>query len=285
MASADDAPTSAVPERDAVRIVPLAVPGDLLRPLATAAPTAQARMTYRGGPLLTSVEVFVVYWGVAWASQPLADTASRVDSFFDTILVGEVMDQLSEYGVAGQQIGRGRRVGRAVVTAPDPGPVVTDAALQQMLRDQLGTNSSFPTVDRNSLLFVYLPPGSAVVQGGSRSCQAFCGYHDVMDSNLFYAVVPYPGCQGCTGTLSRLRRPDVRELARALRGGHGPGAGARMVRRRKRRDRGHLRLADPGGRRLHRPAGVVQQEQQLPVTRAGYPGVWFQLSSAGRPCS
>jgi hypothetical protein len=202
MISADDAPTGATPERDAVRIVPLAVPGDLLRPLAMVAPTAPARMTYRGGPLLTSVEVFAVYWGAVWASQPLADTASRVDSFFDTVLTGELMDQLSEYGVPGQQIGRGRRVGRAVVTAPDPGPVVTDAALQQMLRDQLGTNSSFPTVDRNSLLFVYLPPGSAVVQGGSRSCQAFCGYHDVMDSDLFYAVVPYPGCQGCTGTLS-----------------------------------------------------------------------------------
>jgi hypothetical protein len=202
MTSADDVPTSAVPERDAVRIVPLAVPGDLLRPLAAAAPTAPPRMTYRGGPLLTSVEVFVVYWGTAWTSQPLADTASRVDSFFDTVLTSELMDQLSEYGVAGQQIGHGRRVGRAVVGAPDPGPVVTDAALQQMLRDQLGTNGSFPTVDRNSLFFVYLPPGTAVVQGGSRSCQAFCGYHDVMDSDLFYAVVPYPGCQGCTGTLS-----------------------------------------------------------------------------------
>jgi hypothetical protein len=202
MTSADDAPSSAAPARDAVRIVPLAVPGQLLRPLARTAPAAPVRMTYRDGPLLTSVEVFVVYWGTAWAGQPLADTASRVDSFFDTVLTGEVMDQLSEYGVEGQPIGRGRRVGRAVVSAPDPGPVVTDAALQQMLRDQLVTNSSFPAVDRNTLLFVYLPPGTAVVQGGSRSCQAFCGYHDVMDADIFYAVVPYPGCQGCTGTLS-----------------------------------------------------------------------------------
>ena len=202
MTSADDVATGAASGQDAVRIVPLAVPGDLLRPLAMAVPTAPARLTYRGGPLLTSVEVFVVYWGQEWASQPLADTASRVDEFFDTMLGGDLLDQLAEYSVEGQQIGHGRRIGRAVVRAPVPGPVVTDAGLQQMLRDQLGTNGSFPAVDPNTLLFVYLPPGSAVVQGGSRSCQAFCGYHNVMDADVYYAVMPYPGCQGCTGTLS-----------------------------------------------------------------------------------
>ena len=51
-------------------------PGTSLRPLAAVAPTTPARLTYRGGPLLTSVEVFVVYWGADWASQPLADTAA-----------------------------------------------------------------------------------------------------------------------------------------------------------------------------------------------------------------
>jgi hypothetical protein len=43
-----------------------------------------------------------------------------------------------------------------------------------------------------------------VTQGGSRSCQAFCGYHNHVDRRLFYAVMPYPGCAGCTGSLSAL---------------------------------------------------------------------------------
>ena len=39
MTSADDALTAVASDRDAVRIVPLAVPGNLLRPLAAVAPT------------------------------------------------------------------------------------------------------------------------------------------------------------------------------------------------------------------------------------------------------
>jgi hypothetical protein len=43
-----------------------------------------------------------------------------------------------------------------------------------------------------------------VVQGGSRSCQAFCGYHNDIGGTIFYAVMPYPGCNGCTGGLSQI---------------------------------------------------------------------------------
>ena len=40
--------------------------------------------------------------------------------------------------------------------------------------------------------------------GGSASCQAFCGYHNAIGSNTFYAVMPYPGCSGCLSTLTSL---------------------------------------------------------------------------------
>ena len=56
----------------------------------------------------------------------------------------------------------------------------------------------------NSLYFIYVPPGVRVVMGGSASCQAFCGYHNAISSKTFYAVMPYPGCAGCTGGLSVL---------------------------------------------------------------------------------
>ena len=41
-----------------------------------------------------------------------------------------------------------------------------------------------------------------VVAGGSKSCQGFCGYHDAIGNQVFYAVEPYPGCAGCRGGLS-----------------------------------------------------------------------------------
>ena len=43
-----------------------------------------------------------------------------------------------------------------------------------------------------------------MVQGGSRSCQAFCGYHSDISGQIFYAVMPFPGCNGCTGGLAQI---------------------------------------------------------------------------------
>src|ERR671934_221989 len=79
-------------------------------------------------------------------------------------------------GVLIQQIGHGTRIGRAVVTTPEPDAMISDADIQHMLQQQLTVNPDFPQADRNTVFFVYLPPGVAVVQGGSQSCQAFCGY-------------------------------------------------------------------------------------------------------------
>jgi hypothetical protein len=188
--------------RDPVRIVPLHLPDDLLRPVEAAGPTSAPKLTYRGGPLLTAVKVFTVYWGSAWSSAPLADLAGKLDQFFDFVLTSELMDQMAEYNVTGQSIGHGSHIGRAVVTKPAPRHVVSDAAIQHMLQQEIGANAGFPTADSNTLFFVYLPPGIAVVQGGARSCQAFCGYHSDIAGQLFYAAMPYPGCAGCTGTLA-----------------------------------------------------------------------------------
>nr|MDQ2741834.1 hypothetical protein [Chloroflexota bacterium] len=61
-----------------------------------------------------------------------------------------------------------------------------------------------PQPTANSLYFVYLPPGVTVTAGGGRSCLSFCGYHDAITSQIYYAVMPYPGCNGCTGNLATL---------------------------------------------------------------------------------
>lgn len=203
--------------KDPIRIVPLHVPAELLAPLAGAAPAP--RLTYRGGPLLTAVKVFTVYWGTPWQATPLADTASRLDEFFDFALTSDLLDRLTEYSVPGKTIGPGSRIGRAVVTAPTPARVVSDAAIQHMLQQELSANPAFPAADANTLYFVYLPPGSSVVQGGSRSCQGFCGYHDNIGGQIFYAVMPYPDCGGCTGGLApfdALTSTSSHELCEAI---------------------------------------------------------------------
>ena len=55
--------------------------------------------------------------------------------------------------------------------------------------------------------------------GGSASCQAFCGYHNALDTKTFYAVMPYPGCAGCTGglaTFDALTSTSSHELCEAI---------------------------------------------------------------------
>jgi hypothetical protein len=178
-----------------IRIVPLHRPGASTR--AAAVP----RLTYRNGPLLTAVQVFTVFWGPAWNQAPDNDLLTQINQFFDYILTSPLIDQLREYSVPGLPIGHGSRVGTTVLTSPAPGASVQDSAIQQLLQQEIDAGT-LPTNNPNSLYFVFLPAGVQVVQGNSASCQSFCGYHDSFSQSVHYAVMPYPGCTGCTGGLA-----------------------------------------------------------------------------------
>jgi hypothetical protein len=198
---------------DAIRIVPLHLPG------AAPAPGPPPQLTYRGGPLIQAVEVFTVFWGAAWQQSPQDALAQRLNQFFDTILTSALIDQLAEYDAGGQTIGHGRRVGTTTLTTPAPRHSVSDTALQRLLNEQIASNAAFPQPTANTLYFLYLPPGTTVTQGGSRSCQAFCGYHSDINGQIFYAVMPYPGCAGCVGGLApadALTSTSSHELCEAI---------------------------------------------------------------------
>jgi hypothetical protein len=184
---------------DAIRVVPLHIPDELL-----AAPAAAPQLTYRGGALLTDVEVFTVFWGSGWQSGPQAGLIAKLNKFFDDILVSSLIDQLGEYSVAGMTIGHGKRTGTATITSPAIKHAVTDGAIQHMLRQEISVNAAFPKPGPNVLYFVYLPPGVSVTSQGSKSCTSFCGYHSDINGQIFYAVMPYAGCNGCLGGLAAL---------------------------------------------------------------------------------
>lgn len=203
---------------DAVRIVPLHAPEEVTAPVGAAAATPPL-LTYRGGPLLSAVKVFTVFWGTAWQAAPLSDTIGQLNDFFTFVLSSELLDQLSEYSVAAYQIGHGSLTGSATVTSPKLGRHVSDGTVQHMLNQEITANPAFPQPDANTLFFVYLPPGVSVSQGGSRSCQAFCGYHNDINAQVFYALMPYPGCGGCTGGLApfdALTSTSSHELCEAI---------------------------------------------------------------------
>lgn len=185
-----------------IRIVPLH-PGTA----RAAAPKISAKLTYRNGPLLTSVQVFTIFWGPTWLQPPQSALASHMNQFFDFVLTSSLMDQLDEYSVPGKKIGHGLLIGTITLDTPAPPKSVEDAAIQSMIQQQISAKK-FPATTPNTLYFVFLPPGVTVTQGGSASCKVFCGYHDAIpNTSVFYAVMPYPGCTGCLGGL-----PDVDAL-------------------------------------------------------------------------
>lgn len=204
---------------DAIRIVPLHLPSEMYRPSPGIAAPPSAQLTYRGGPLLDSVRVFTIFWGQVWQTAPNSDLASQLKQFFKFVLGSALIDQLAEYSVPGQAIGHGSFLGTATITQPALSHSVTDAAIQATLQQEIQNNPSVPKPDANTLYFIYLPPGTAVVQGASRSCQAFCGYHDSFGSGIYYAVMPFPNCAGCLGgmtDLDALTSTSSHELCEAI---------------------------------------------------------------------
>lgn len=168
-----------------------------------AVPATTPRLTYRGGPVLASVGVFVLYWGDAWTQGDAAQLPQQLDGFFDYVLTSSLMDQLAEYDTPAAAIGHGSRIGSHNVAGAPPADV-SDADVQSMIRSQIASGGPVPQPSASTLYFVFLPPGVTVSMDGGASCQSFCGYHDDIDSQIFYAVMPYPGCSGCTGGLSLL---------------------------------------------------------------------------------
>jgi hypothetical protein len=150
------------------------------------------------------VEVVTIFWGAAWSQPSNGALIGELNQFFDVILASSLIDQLDEYSTTTAAIGHGRRVATATMATPNVGTHVSDGAIQHFLQQAISTSSSVPSPTANRLYFVYLPPGVSVTQGGARSCQAFCGYHNDISGTVFYAVMPYPGCAGCTGRLSVL---------------------------------------------------------------------------------
>jgi hypothetical protein len=79
---------------------------------------------------------------------------------------------------------------------------VSDSTVQHVLQHEIAINGSIPQPTPDTLDFIYLPTGVAAIgPGGDQSCNQMCGYHFDIGSRIFYAVMPYPRCNGCVGDI------------------------------------------------------------------------------------
>ncbi|HSR89578.1 MAG TPA: hypothetical protein VLK22_04300 [Candidatus Udaeobacter sp.] len=183
-----------------------------LRP-SEAAVSPENLLTYRGGRLLTSVVVQPIFWGsVAWSSPQINTVPKKIADFFAAILKkGSVFNaQLAEYSLSGRpQFGPGSLLASVVVNSSPP-KRVSDAAIRTALAGWIRQGVVAAT-RQQTFYAIYLPPGTVSVNGREMSCRDYCGYHDSFVSNgvsVFYAVLPYPSCQGCLPRVSFERLLD-----------------------------------------------------------------------------
>jgi hypothetical protein len=166
----------------------------------TPAAPAKPHLAYFGGPLITKIQVFTIFWGKKWSAGPGSGIATKLNNFYNAILVSPLIDQLAEYSVPGQSIQHGALTGSKTITANAPVGSVTDTTIRTQLKAWISAHT-IPATTPNSLYFIYLDPGIVSIMGGSKSCSSYCGYHDAV-GKVYYAVMPYPSCAGCLGGLS-----------------------------------------------------------------------------------
>ncbi len=153
------------------------------------APKVPPLLTYRGGPLLKNVNVLPIYWGAQWQNHDMTD---KIDAFYDTVLPHpQFLNQIQEYSVPNYPIGPGQRSDSFIITDPAPWSFTFDFQIRNMLKKQIANEFLLsPTSD--TLYVVYTPPGTRVIMGFGMSCLSFCGYHNSINNQIFYAVISYP---------------------------------------------------------------------------------------------
>lgn len=204
--------------------VKLTIPSKIVPAVSTAQRSApKGKLTYHGGHLLTAVEVYTIFWGSDWEKEH-SDLIKGVNDFFDYIVTSPLIDLLYEYSVPDQVIGKGRRTDTVTITSSEPGQMVggsreiDDSEIQKALQGWIA-DGTIPQPNNNTLYFVYLAPGVTAVLNGDRSCNDFCGYHEVIDKSIFYAVVPFINCDDCKNDgqiIDALTKISSHELCEAI---------------------------------------------------------------------
>jgi MYXO-CTERM domain-containing protein len=188
---------------------PMHFPGEIKPQGGSTPPT----LSYLGGPVISEVQVVVVYWGAVSSA-----TMTFASGFYPAIVASPFIDQLSEYNTVGQTNGTNQKIVRgsflkAVSITPTTatGTTVDDSAIGPELTAQITAGSlPAPVYDAQgysrTLYAIYFAPGTTITQGSSSvSCTAFCGYHSSFTYNnntIPYAVFPdmspgtacYMGC-------------------------------------------------------------------------------------------
>ncbi|KAJ3253050.1 hypothetical protein HK103_001012 [Boothiomyces macroporosus] len=167
--------------------------------LQNAAAPAGAKLTYYGGPVISNVKVFTIFWG----GQSNVQYASQINQFYTGVTNSALFDMLAQYDTPTQNIGRGSFIGSYDYTGAATG-TLDDSTIQTTLKSLI-SSGKVPAADSNTYYAIHFAPGVSITQGGSSSCVEFCAYHNTIQNGsgyIYYGIIPDQGgsCAGGCGS-------------------------------------------------------------------------------------
>ncbi|MBV9572889.1 MAG: choice-of-anchor D domain-containing protein [Acidobacteriales bacterium] len=181
--------------------------------------TPGAGLNYYGGPVISNVQVVVIFWG----SNVDPTVTSQIGGFYQGVTNSSYFDLLQEYDTnitplgggfgTNQTIGRGTFAGAYTIVPSVCGSspcTIDDSQIQSELLAQMNAGHVPPpsfdnSANLNTVYMIYFPPGviSTLRQWTSCAPGGFCAYHYTTSGtyysrNLAYGVFPDFGSgSGC----------------------------------------------------------------------------------------
>ena len=174
-------------------------------------PAGSVTVSDGGGPVLTNVEVVVVFWGSYWTGTSPAPPISADTYYqcFTGIVTGPYMSSLNQY----RGVGPGTMLGEFINSASDPPNPFTANQVETMLTNYLTSNPACPAPvsGKNMFYAIVTPPNIAGPPGDEGEHLNFT-YNGVQ---AFYAFITDDG-QGLTqGSSNGVVNTFSHELAEA----------------------------------------------------------------------
>ncbi|HMF96006.1 MAG TPA: hypothetical protein VKE96_17005 [Vicinamibacterales bacterium] len=123
---------------------------------------ANNKFVDNNGPVIQVMQLFLIYWGNAWTTNPTPSSA-QITSACQTMLASSYMTGLAEY----RGIGRGFLRGTAVISTSNPPNNFTDTQVSTFIDGQLTAGTiPGPDIDNQTLYCVVMPTGVSASNSG-----------------------------------------------------------------------------------------------------------------------
>ncbi len=162
----------------------------------TAAPAPLfPNLTYKGGPVVASPQVYASFWGDGWTGGALKTRADNLTQFMKDLIVSRFANILHQYGV-GPGVYKGTSFVKDNVTAD-----LKQADFESILQQMIDSNVIPEPAEQQTCVMIFLKDGISVHDGNIVMCAAehdvAFGFHKYMTTRnghlLWFAVVPALG--------------------------------------------------------------------------------------------